>query len=1093
MIQPPSARDRLASVVVRYGLAALGVAAATAARLGLDNLFGPKLPYLFFFLAVVVASAVGGLGPSLLTLVLSVFSAAYFLLHPRGSILVGDANDLLGLVLFVGVGGAIVIFGELGRATRRQLEREVADRARAEASLAEQLRLAEYGRDIIRAIKVESTLDAMLSRCAEATVRHLGGAFARIWTLEDDAECLELRASAGLYTHIDGAHSRIPVGQFKIGKIASERAPHLTNGVVGDPRVPEQAWAIREGMVGFAGYPLVVEDRVVGVLAMFARHELSGATLVMMGSVADEIAVGIERRRAEERLDRQSEWLRVTLGSIGDAVIATDTQGRVALLNPVAQSLTGWSETDAKGRPLTDVFRIVNEGTREIVEDPAARALRDGVIVGLANHTVLIARDGSERSIDDSAAPIRSSQGEVIGAVLVFRDVTEARTAERRLEQSEQRFRALIEASAQVVWTTEPDGIVKADSPSWRAFTGQTFDEWKGHGWLDAIYPDDRASAAKAWADAVAGYAPYATHYRVRRHDGVFRWTAARGVPILDAHGAIREWVGMNTDVHDAREAEAALRISEDRLRMAIESANVGTWDWYPPDGPMLWDDRCRALCGLPPDADVSFHDSFLPAIHPDDRDRTMAAVRRALDPAGSGDYDVEYRLIGVTDGVTRWVAARGRAFFREGKPHRFVGTALDITDRKRAADELRIAKEEAEFANEAKSRFLAVLSHELRTPLNPILLAVTALLDRPDEAKELRPNLEMIRQYVNLQSRLIDDLLDVMRIVRGKMPLHWEVADCHRLIEQALQICRSEVYGKRLKLSAEYGAERRHVNADPARLQQVIWNLVKNAVKFTPDGGSIVVRTRNEFDSPEGQRNGRDGRIVIEVIDTGIGIEPDVLPLIFDPFQQGETTITRKFGGLGLGLAICRGVVEAHGGSIAAESAGKNRGTTFRVTLKALPASEVESSAEHPAIGSPRRSESGEPLSILLVEDEPATLRLMARLLRGLGHTITTAATIASAQEAIEVSSFDLIVSDIGLPDGSGLELMRMVVTARGPIPAIALTGYGMEEDIRRSRDAGFTAHLTKPIDFTKLETMIQQIAPSRPRTLSDPHSSVN
>ncbi len=197
--------------------------------------------------------------------------------------------------------------------------------------------------------------------------------------------------------------------------------------------------------------------------------------------------------------------------------------------------------------------------------------------------------------------------------------------------------------------------------------------------------------------------------------------------------------------------------------------------------------------------------------------------------------------------------------------------------------------------------------------------------------------------------------------------------------------------------------------------------------------------------------------------------------------------------GGLGLGLAICRGVVEAHGGSIAAESAGKNRGTTFRVTLKALPASEVESSAEHPAIGSPRRSESGEPLSILLVEDEPATLRLMARLLRGLGHTITTAATIASAQEAIEVSSFDLIVSDIGLPDGSGLELMRMVVTARGPIPAIALTGYGMEEDIRRSRDAGFTAHLTKPIDFTKLETMIQQIAPSRPRTLSDPHSSVN
>jgi CheY-like chemotaxis protein len=323
----------------------------------------------------------------------------------------------------------------------------------------------------------------------------------------------------------------------------------------------------------------------------------------------------------------------------------------------------------------------------------------------------------------------------------------------------------------------------------------------------------------------------------------------------------------------------------------------------------------------------------------------------------------------------------------------------------------------------------------------------------------------------VNLQARLIDDLLDVMRIVRGKMPLHWEVADGHRLIDQAIQICRSEVFCGELRLELDLAATHRHVNADPARLQQVFWNLIKNAVKFTPEGGTITIRTRNE-----------DGQgvehLVVEVSDTGIGIEPEVLPRIFDPFQQGETTITREFGGLGLGLAICKGIVDAHGGTIGVESGGKGRGTTFRVVLKALPEQAVGGDGEPVggSLESDRRHPS--PLRVLVVEDEPATLRLMARLIRGLGHAVTTAGTIASAYEVFEAGEFDLIVSDIGLPDGTGLELMRRVVALRGRIAAIALTGYGMEDDIIRSREAGFTAHMTKPIDFNKLEAMIRQVA---------------
>ena len=343
---------------------------------------------------------------------------------------------------------------------------DISQRKGAEAAVAEQVRLAEYGRDVGLALARNASLPEMLARCAEACVRHLDGAFARIWTADEGGDVLELRASAGMYTHTDGPHARIPVGQFKIGLIAQERRPHLTNAVVGDPRVPAQEWAEREGMVAFAGYPLVVEDRLVGVMAMFARHPLSDATLRAMASVADGIAVGIERKRAEERLHREREWLRVTLASIGDAVIATDLDGRVTFLNGVAEALTGWTRHDAEGRPLAEVFRIVNERTRREVESPALRALREGAVVGLANHTVLIARDGTERAIDDSAAPIRDEAGAVMGAVLIFRDVDERRQAERALEASEARKAAILRTALDAIVTIDHEGTVVEWNPA---------------------------------------------------------------------------------------------------------------------------------------------------------------------------------------------------------------------------------------------------------------------------------------------------------------------------------------------------------------------------------------------------------------------------------------------------------------------------------------------------------------------------------------------------------------------------------------------------------------------------------------------------
>ncbi len=826
--------------------------------------------------------------------------------------------------------------------------RDISERKREEEKADERRRLAEFGRVVGIALTECPDLPEMLNRCVEETVAHLNGAFARIWLLEDGSDVLELRASAGLYTHIVGDHAKVPVGKFKIGKIAEERRPHLTNSVIGDPLVPAQEWAEREGMVAFAGYPLIVEDRLIGVWAMFARHPLSEETLRSMESVARGIALGIERINTEDRLKNEREWLKVTLASIGDAVIATDTEASVTFLNPIATALTGWSQVEAEGRPIEEVFRIVNEKTRVPADHPVLQVIREGTVVGLANHTVLISRDGLERPIEDSASPILDPDRGMLGVVMVFRDVTEE------------------------------------------------------------------------------------------------------------------------------RQAKAAIEEAGNRLRFTLDSTQVGQWDLDLETGQAVRTFRHDQIFGYESPLPSWTFDTFLHRhVRPDHRE---AIASRFSEIEGSGhEWDFECPIVRV-DGLERWIWVKGGLYESDnGKPRRMLGLIMDISERKQVAEELRIAKEQAEQANQAKTQFLAVLSHELRTPLNPILLAVTSMLERPAEPEELVPNLEMIRQNVNLQARLIDDLLDVMRIVRGKMPLHWEVVNAHALIENSVQICRSEVFGKNLSLKLELEADRRQINADPVRLQQVVWNLVKNAVKFTPSGGSITIRTRNEVDSI-----GEAEWLLIEVADTGIGIEQDVIGLIFDPFQQGETSITRKFGGLGLGLAICRGIVEGHGGKLLAESAGKGQGTTFRIALGVLPDPTLEDDKRIVPESSFVEATPVKPLKILLVEDEQATRRLMARLLRGLGHEVTIAATITEALEheaEAGAGNLSLIISDIGLPDGTGLDLMKQVVARRGSVPAIALTGYGMEEDIHRSRAAGFTAHMTKPIDFAKLEAMIRQV----------------
>lgn len=370
----------------------------------------------------------------------------------------------------------------------------------------------------------------------------------------------------------------------------------------------------------------------------------------------------------------------------------------------------------------------------------------------------------------------------------------------------------------------------------------------------------------------------------------------------------------------------------------------------------------------------------------------------------------------------------------------------------------------ELQRAAAAKDRFLAILSHELRTPLTPVLMWAAEHEHDDSLSPQMLEEIGILRRNVELEARLIDDLLDLTRISRGKLQLNREPADCCGLLGQAVDICRSDVHAKGLSMELHLDECRPRVMADLARLQQIFWNLIKNAIKFTPSGGRITVSCR----SSECHRHVR-----IEVQDTGIGIEPEKIERIFDAFEQGEKVINRQFGGLGLGLAITKTLVELHGGTIGVQSPGPDRGSTFTITLPTT-AQTTSKTSVSPAWAPDRN---GDTLEILLVEDHPDTARAISRLLRLQGHDVQTAGSVAGALHLAETRPFHLLISDIGLPDGSGLDLMRLLLS-RQPVRGIVLSGFGMDEDIQRSREAGFSEHLTKPVNITQLNEAIRRVA---------------
>jgi PAS domain S-box-containing protein len=516
-----------------------------------------------------------------------------------------------------------------------------------------------------------------------------------------------------------------------------------------------------------------------------------------------------------------------------------------------------------------------------------------------------------------------------------------------------------------------------------------------------------------------------------------------------------------------------ALKENEEFHRFAAEAGKTGSWKADLTTMEAVFSPTMCRLLGLPAVKTTLAFEKWFDFVIPEHRPGMQAAIDSAIQR--DVPYDFEFQ-VNRTDGTRCWLASRGGVIRdASGNAVGLHGATVDITDRRKMAEERetllkseRAARAQAEYASLTKDKFLAVLSHELRTPLSPVVMTIPAIESDPELPERFRNDLAMVRRNIELEVKLIDDLLDLSRITTGKLRLQMQIVNAHELLRHMIQSSHADLAAKRLQLTEQLGAKNDRLAGDAARLQQVFWNLLRNAIKFTPDHGNISIRSFNSADEAGGSR------LVVEVQDSGIGIAPEVLPRVFDAFEQGDARTTRQFGGLGLGLAISKAVVEMHGGSISARSGGYEQGSVFRVEL-AVQAEMQAGTSPVQSVPALERTGDARP-RVLLVEDHADTSRTMARLLQGNGFTVAVAQSVSSALAMLDAERYDVMVSDIGLPDATGYELMREA-KARHGVAGIALSGYGMEEDIRKSKEAGFSEHLVKPVHIPQLLEMLKRV----------------
>jgi PAS domain S-box-containing protein len=952
---------------------------------------GDTLPLVTLFGAVAAAVWVGGYRPALLVAALGYLACAYLFIEPRGSFGVTEARNLVGLLDYLVTCSVIIGFGEALRVSQRRFEELARQRDELSPSTFVNIesvrrthsvrdltvigfaltlavlvfggllghvnarRLTENERSVAHTHEVIGTLESLLSTVKDAETGQRG------YLLAQDEKYLQPYNDA--LTRIEATLVRLkelmsdnPAQQARLAGLAQTIARRLDDlkQTIAVMRGGNRSGAL-EIVRSDAGKVLMDDvreavaamQRVEATLLRQRAAESEASSRITVLSILVPAILGVilvcgvfslsrrnmaQRQQAADMMAEQRERLRVTLASIGDAVIITDTEGRISYLNAVAEYVTGWRQDEVVGEPLDTVFRIVNEQTREAVENPARKALRDGVIVGLANHTVLLRKDGTERPIDDSAAPIRAGKGRVLGCVLIFRDISERRQAEQELWQSRELQRITLASIGDAVITTDTEGRIT---------------------YLNAV-----AEGLTSWALADAAGEPLTTVFNI---------------------------INEQTRQPVKNPATRALR----------EGVIVG----------------------------LANHTVLI----------TKDGTERPIDDSAAPIKDEQGHVVGCVL-IFRDVAERRQA------EKRIYGLMIDLQE-----------------ADHRKDEFLAMLAHELRGPLAPLSHMLEIMKRTVGDGDLLQQARGTMERQLSQLVRLVDDLLDVSRITRNKLELRAERLELASVLHHAVETCRPLAESLKHEVSVTWLPEPVYVHGDPVRLAQVFSNLLNNGCKFTEPGGRIWVSA---------ERQGSD--VLVSVKDTGIGIPPAMLPRIFDLFTQGDRTLERSQGGLGIGLTLAKHLVEMHGGTVDASSEGPGLGSTFVVRLPILVEMREATQLPAPTLG----KHTAGPRRILVVDDNTDSAETLAKLLRLTGHETWLAYDGLQAIEAAEQFRPDLVLLDIGLPRLNGFDACRRIrehVWGRDMV-LVALTGWGQEGDRRKTKDAGFDHHMTKPVDYNAL-----------------------
>ncbi|HSZ81465.1 MAG TPA: ATP-binding protein [Polyangia bacterium] len=874
--------------------------------------------------------------------------------------------------------------------------------------------LAEEARRRLGALsKVAAALAESRTRAQVATVvvdevvRATGADTCTLYELDVSGTALELTAERGVAPEVLEQIRRISETEGNSGALASMRAerPVWAEDDSDYARIYPALAATqttRPRARAFWSVPLVAESAPLGLLGVgyYAPTRFSPEERAFVETLSGHCAQALLRATRLEREDEARRWLATTLRSIGDAVIATDAAGRVTFMNPIAETLTGWPEAEARDKPLEEIFSILSEQTRAVVESPVVKVLREGKVVGLANHTLLRSRQGVERPIDDSGAPIRLEGGAIAGVVLVFRDASAEKRARVRREFLARAGEALVSSiDYEAILTT----VARLAVP--------TLADWCS---VDLLEPGARASRQVAVA--------HVDEHKVR----FARELGESYPPNPDARTGVPEVIRTG-------KSELYPEIPRDLLERAARD-----------------DEHLRLI------RDLQLESGMVVPLRV--RGRTFGALTFI--------YAESKRRYGHDDLSFAEDFARRAAMAIEN------AIALKETENARVREQ--VLRSEAELANRAKDEFLATVSHELRTPLSAIMGWATLLLRR-DPPPDLERGLSTIERNARIQAKLIDDVLDISRIIGGKLVLNIGAADLGEVIAAAIETVTPAANLKNITIANERPLDALKIVADADRLQQVVWNLIANSVKFTPKGGTVTVQA------------GREGSDVwIRVHDDGEGIRRDLLPVIFEPFRQADASTTRRHGGLGLGLAIVRQLVLAHGGTVQAESDGGGRGATFTVRLPAravVPVIGTATAAAGPT-ESFRRPEDVPRLdgvSVLLVEDEPDGLGMLNEILTDLGARVRPVPSARQALDELARAVPDVLVSDIGMPEMDGISLIQRVralpMDKGGGTRAIALTAFARVEDVQRALGAGYQMHVAKPAGIGQLARAIADV----------------